>query len=518
MPRQTTTVNFYKNINLPRDYSQVCDSISLASLSSYLVWTSSDLSVIRHNSRTGSFKIQKNINDLSYINYLAIYNNAGDRSPLFAFVTDINYVTDSVSEVFFEVDLFSSYCQSLDYQDCYITRMTTSDDTMYKYLEDEPVNGGDYVTNPNQIMREFITNWYYGYTAVSNSSGSPVDGKITDNIFSVARFYGERAYGPIVEDLQLYNSNGYIDNVCDVFQYPAECGEEGNKSISTKAIAFPSTIDGYTPKNNKLFNYPFVRSVILSSGGDSLEIKPEKCQNDEIKYRLEKAVFPINQFVLTLDGYDRLSADDQKASRIIMTGFPEVVWSSDNYRAWLARNKPTKDLAYEQIIANVVAGVGSLRIASAAKTLTPAGAALTGWSLGVNAIMGAESQRAQDESAQIQSNTIHRGGNLGIDVTNNKFGFIVLIQSIDARRASLIDNYFNAFGYAINKVTYFSPHRARFDYVETRGNLFRRESEGLGIPNAAVETMNAAANRGLRIWHSLSELNRGDLVSVNSIV
>ena len=132
--------------------------------------------------------------------------------------------------------------------------------------------------------------------------------------------------------------------------------------------------------------------------------------------------------------------------------------------------------------------------------------------------MSEESQRAQDESAQIQPSTIHRGGNLGIDVTNNKFGFIVLIQSIDARRASLIDNYFNAFGYAINKVTYFSPHRARFDYVETRGNLFRRESEGLGIPNAAVETMNAAANRGLRIWHSLSELNRGDLVSTNSIV
>lgn len=518
MPRQTTFVNFYKNINLPRDYSQVCDAISFTTLSPYLVWTSSDLSVIRHNSRTGSFKIQKNINDLSYINYLAIYNNAGDRSPIFAFVTDINYITDSVSELFFEVDLFSSYCQSLDYQDCYISRMTTSDDTMYKYLEDEPVNGGDYVTNPTHIMREFITSWYYGYTAVTNSSGTPTDGRVVNNIFSAASFTGQPAYGPIVEDLQLFNSNGYIDNVCDVFQYPADCGTEGNKVTITNAAAFPATIDGYTPKNNKLFNYPFVRSLILSSGGDSIEIKPEKCQNNEVKYRLEKVVFPIAQFVLTLDGYDRLSADDQKANRIIMTGFPEVIWSSDNYRAWLARNKPSKDLAREQIAANVTAGLGALRINSAANALNPASAALTVGSLAISSFMAAESQRAQDESAQIQSNTIHRGGNLGIDVTNNKFGFIVLIQTIDARRASLIDNYFNAFGYAINKVTYFRPHRARFDYVETRGNLFRRESEGSGIPNAAVETMNAAANRGLRIWHSVSELNRGDLVSVNSIV
>ena len=518
MPRQTTTVNFYKNINLPRDYSQVCDSISLASLSSYLVWTSSDLSVIRHNSRTGSFKIQKNINDLSYINYLAIYNNAGDRSPLFAFVTDINYITDSVSEVFFEVDLFSSYCQSLDYQDCYIVRMTTPDDTKYKYLEDEPINGGEYVTNPNFIGREFVTQWKYGYTAVTTSSGGQEMGEIKSNIFTQAAFHGGSDWQQLSFALYYYARDGYIDNVCDVFQYPAECGDTGEKVSSERAVSFPTTIDGYTPKNRKLFNYPYVRSLIVSTSGDTLEVKPEKCVNDEVKYRIEKMVTPIAQMVITLDNYDRLAADDQKAERIIMTGFPEVVWSADNYRAWLARNKPAKDLAEKQVLAGAVAGAATLVAGAATGGVGLAAGLMTAGTQMTSSLLALESQEAKEEQAKYMPKTIHRGGNLGIDVANNKFGFAVYIQSIDARRASLIDNYFNAFGYAINKVTYFSPHRTRFDYVETRGNLFRRESEGLGIPNAAVETMNAAANRGLRIWHSISELNRGDLVSVNSIV
>jgi hypothetical protein len=222
--------------------------------------------------------------------------------------------------------------------------------------------------------------------------------------------------------------------------------------------------------------------------------------------------------VLTLTNYDRLSYNDDKINRLVLTGFPQVTWASDNYKAWLARNKPNIDLQKEQIFANVVGTLGTATIGAMTGGLGLAVAGTTAINMGLSTINSVSALKAQDEAAQIQPKTIHRGGDLGIDVANDKFGFITLVQTIDARRASLIDNYFNAFGYAINKVTYFRPHRARFDYVETRGELFRREADGAGIPNIAVETMNAAANRGLRIWHSISELNRRDLVSVNSIV
>jgi hypothetical protein len=284
------------------------------------------------------------------------------------------------------------------------------------------------------------------------------------------------------------------------------------------AVALPNTIDGYSPKNKKLFNYPYVRGLIISTNGDSLEIKPEKCVNNEIAYHVDKIVQPINQMVLTLTNYDRLSYNDDKINRLVLTGFPQVTWASDNYKAWLARNKPNIDLQKEQIFANVVGTLGTATIGAMTGGLGLAVAGTTAINMGLSTINSVSALKAQDEAAQIQPKTIHRGGDLGIDVANDKFGFITLIQTIDARRASLIDNYFNAFGYAINKVTYFRPHRARFDYVETRGELFRREADGSGIPNVAVETMNAAANRGLRIWHSISELNRRDLVSVNSIV
>ena len=69
----------------------------------------------------------------------------------------------------------------------------------------------------------------------------------------------------------------------------------------------------------------------------------------------------------------------------------------------------------------------------------------------------------------------------------------------------------------INKVSFFRPSRTRFDYVETSGNIFRRKSEGFGVPNLAIDRLNSVANSGIRIWHSITELNRGNLVDRNSI-
>ena len=124
----------------------------------------------------------------------------------------------------------------------------------------------------------------------------------------------------------------------------------------------------------------------------------------------------------------------------------------------------------------------------------------------------------ENQTAKVTNDqTIHKGSNLGIDVATDTFGAITYVQTIKAKQAELIDNYFNAYGYAINKVSYFSPSRSRFDYVETAGNIFRRKSEGAGVPNLAIDKLNSVANSGIRIWHSISELNRGNLVDRNSI-
>lgn len=502
MARITSTINYYKNINLSDDYSNVCDAIDLSNLQPYLVFTDTNISVITHDIESGSFRINRNINDLSYINYIAILYNSNDRSPIFAFITNLNYVADTVTEVLFRIDLFSTYCQTLDYQDCYIKRMTVNNDTKYLWLQDENLTAGDYVVN--STLEDYTVNWNYGYTAVTNNSGTPVSGKTYDKIFSVAEFKGYTAYGPVIEDLQLFNSNDKIDNVCDVMQYPAECGTEGNRVVDVKYIDMPSSIDGYVPKNNKLFNFPYVRCLIVSSDGESLEIKPELSTDVQgrIQYRKDVMVIPIEQIVITVGQYSGYTASNNKLDRLFITGFPQVTWSSDNYRAWLARNKPARDFQ------NLVVG-GKLAYGIASNNYAPA--LLEAGEMLVNRYV--ENQTAKVTNDQ----TIHKGSNLGIDVATDTFGAITYVQTIKSKQAELIDNYFNAYGYAINKVSYFSPSRTRFDYVETAGNIFRRKAEGNGVPNLAIDRLNSVANSGIRIWHSITELNRGNLVDRNSI-
>lgn len=504
MARITSTINYYRNINLSDDYSNVCDGIDLTNLQPYLVFTDTNISVITHNIESGSFRINRNINDLSYINYIAILNNSNDRSPIFAFITNLNYIADTVTEVLFNIDLFSTYCQTLDYQDCYIKRMTVNNDSKYMWLQDENLSAGDYVVS--STLEDYTVNWNYGYTAVTNFSGYPVSGQLYDKVFSVAKFTGSTAYGPIMEDLQYFNANDKIDNVCDVMQYPAECGTDGHRVFDVKYINMPSSIDGYVPKNNKLFNFPYVRCLIVTSDGESLELKPELSTDVQgrIQYRKDVMVIPIQQIVITVGQYSGYTASNNKLDRLFITGFPQVTWSSDNYRAWLARNKPARDFQNEVIKGTLAYGV----MASSKKFLP----ALT------TATKMLADRYVEDQTAKVTNDyTIHKGSNLGIDVATDTFGAISYVQTIKAKQAELIDNYFNAFGYAINKVSYFSPSRTRFDYVETAGNLFRRKSEGNGVPNLAIDRLNSVANSGIRIWHSISELNRGNLVDRNSI-
>ena len=507
MARITSTINYYKNINLSDDYSNVCDGIDLTNLQPYLVFTDTNISVITHDIETGSFRINRNINDLSYINYIAILNNSNDRSPIFAFITNLNYIADTVTEVLFTIDLFSTYCQTLDYQDCYIKRMTVNNDSKYLWLQDENLSAGDYVIN--STLEDYTVDWNYGYSAVTDVTGTPKSGKVYDKVYSVAEFSGYSSYGAVTESLQLYNSNDKIDNVCDVVQYPRECGDTvgGNdihRAVDVKYINMPSNIDGYVPKNNKLFNFPYVRCLIVTSDGDSLELKPELSTDVQgrIQYRKDVMVVPIEQIVITVGQYSGYTASNNKLDRLFITGFPQVTWSSDNYRAWLARNKPTRD------IQNLVIG-GKLAYGIASNNYAPA--LLEAGQMLVNRYV--ENQTAKVTNDQ----TIHKGSNLGIDVATDTFGAITYVQTIKAKQAELIDNYFNAFGYAINKVSYFSPSRTRFDYVETAGNIFRRKSEGAGVPNLAIDKLNSVANSGIRIWHSISELNRGNLVDRNSI-
>ncbi len=504
MARQTASIYYYKNINLSRDYSNVCDNISINTLSSYLVYTDTNISVIRHSITNGEFRINRSMAQLENINYIAIINNAGDKEQIFAFIDDLEYIADEVTIIKFSIDLFTTYCQYLDYQDTFIKRMTVNDDTKYTWLQNENIAGGEYITV--DTLEDYTTNWNYGYTATTTYTGGTVNGRLLDHIFSYSGFTGYTSYGPVVEDLQLFTSNGYIENVSDVIQYPAECGTNGEHVVDVKYIDQPTTLNGYTPKNNKLFNYPFVRELIVSSDGDTLELYPQNSTdtNHRIQYRKDVMVQPIVQIVATVGQYQGIVASKNKVNRLFITGFPQVNWASDNYQAWLALNKNTRSMENVRIASSVI---GNVLTGNTTGTVES----------GLTVLNTAMNRYVENENAKMLGTTIHRGSNMGIDVCNENFGLITYVQTIKYKEAELIDNYFNAYGYAINKVTYFEPSRTRFDYVETAGELFRRKSEGSGIPNIAIDTMNTVANRGLRIWHSISELNRRDLIDTNSI-
>ena len=92
---------------------------------------------------------------------------------------------------------------------------------------------------------------------------------------------------------------------------------------------------------------------------------------------------------------------------------------------------------------------------------------------------------------------------------NQKY-FRILHKSITADYAKIIDNFFNAYGYRVNKVDKPSMrNRPAFTYVKTSGCLVTGS-----LPAQAAKVIADRFDKGLRFWNG-SAANIGDLNMAN---
>ena len=97
-------------------------------------------------------------------------------------------------------------------------------------------------------------------------------------------------------------------------------------------------------------------------------------------------------------------------------------------------------------------------------------------------------------------------GNIGAAIQG--LGFTCWLMCPTAEEAKSIDNYFSAFGYAINNIGNPTPNkRSVWDYIQTEGT-----SCSVAVaPTTAEQQINTMLNNGLRVWHSAENFGRLDV-------
>ena len=518
-----------------------------------------DYTYVRANN---AIRVEFNAETLYTYNYV-MYKNANYGSKWFyAFIVGVNYVNSKTTELVLELDVMQTWYFDYQLAECFVEREHVDDDSIGANLIPEPefsfnlISMDDQVIDLSDMWVVVETAQYPHHVAGIGWWGSDAEeGSIYNNVFNGSSYY---VFEPDAADtgsdsdhagsakqlLKVLNQVGAADAVTNVFMFPkdyltpqAEWREDRRlPDIETPGVrnleytSRPSSLDGYIPRNNKLFTYPYCYCNISDNNGNAADIKYELWQDSQQGYilQMQSAIAPdASMFVYPVNYAGELAPMDNGIS------FPCTVscsWIYSAYQQWVAQNA----LANALTIATNVAAIAipaARGLGAAAKTLGSTVRAKGGIGAVRNmqggtgtALLGRESRRAGIETATSGWGGLSMGvGAMGLanfageayrqsmvpNVTrgnasansifaNGLLSLHIKQMTMQAQFAERMDGFFDMYGYQVDAVKV--PNRTgrpNWNYVKCQNSA----NHG-NVPADQMALINSIYDNGITFWHT----------------
>ena len=267
------------------------------------------------------------------------------------------------------------------------------------------------------------------------------------------------------------------------------------------AITTQATLDGYKPKNNKLYTYPYNFFHMNNGSGSELQLRYEFFR--ELDPIIEITGTVTQPVVVTARpvAYKNVGDDDNEfiGNRMLSTEtltldkFPLCSWNTDAYKAWVAQNAIPLAL-------NSVANVG-MGVVGSFLSGNPLSAASSIVSTISNVI-------GQGYQASIKADIL--GGNYGNCNANIPYGMMTFFYgrcSVSAQYARIIDDFFNMFGYAVKRCKVPNRNaRPHWNYVKTIGCTLTGS-----VPADSMRHLCQIYDHGITFWNNGDEIGNYSL-------
>lgn len=504
-----TTLYICRGVPLPANYS---DSITfstpaeqLAFFSTKLKYTVENMTPITLNYPVAVPYVADALYDCNYI----VFQNLNFESKyLFAFITRVEYVNISVSRIYFEIDVIQSYYFNMILHPCLVEREHVNSDGVGENTLGESVPLGEYV-RVSRIRCNVTKNKAVQVTLPADIEQNNYN-KLTGGIFSGLRqaiVPVENNQAPGLQDLlQNYINSGREGDIISIQMIPADyITQRGDSAPVAKTFSIAKGVlqlDGYTPKNKKLLQYPYAYIEVDNTQGQIQIYKFEYFSTTDCEFKVigmtnggtpELIFYPLN--------YDNIG--NNVMEHVTLSGFPQCAWSGDAYKAYLANNsmKNAFNLGAGIIGAGVALGTGNVSAIPAVATMASDGEAARGIQKVASTVTGLGSTLTnymqEDNNAQIESNKVR--GTQGSDALYSQglMDFWITVRTIDRSHAIAIDDYLTRFGYRVDRIK--SPNitgRKSWNYVKTVNC-----NVGGMIPFTDRMKINQIFNNGITFWH-----------------
>lgn len=451
--------------------------------------------------------------DLLPYNYCMYRNTGFSNKWFYAFVEDIKYINDGMTEIKLRTDTFQTWQFNITYHKMFVGREHVNDDTIGKNTVPEGLETGEFISNKSMVMSYFTNGSGGGASTFSYSDLKVVFGVTRDvydfsivqggqyGNYSGLKYYafGLTATTDINDFIQDYANNGHLEDLRCIFLAPSSILQTGtyNAVVNhtgaytyTGKITLKHDVDGYTPKNNKLYVSPYTYLLVDNHAGGCIKINLEDLivgnyfNTNAITFGVIGSLGVGCSFYLYPEQYKNNTGINRG---LPYAKLPTLSWVGDTYTNWLT-----------QTAINIPIGVGSALVGGALM-LASGGTIGNGLvSTGLSTIAG--QLRAQYdhqfEPASINGN-ISAVDCLAID---QRLEPTVYQMCVRQEFAKIIDDYFSAYGYQVN--SYKIPNitgRTNWNYVKTSGCNITGD-----IPQKDLQELKNIFNKGVTIWHNAS--------------
>lgn len=544
MGLQNSKIIICKNIKLDKSYKDIinysenqmvtlCVENAVASSDSY--------SFIRGEKNV--IKTSFSYNDALKCNYMAFQNTDYSNKWFFAFIDNVEYANDGTSKIHYTIDEFSTWYSYIGIEPCFVEREHVNDDTIGLHTIPEGLEYGEYIT---MLSGDIETDLYttelicIGTSYLPDNTPFATPNRVYAGVFSGMYYILFKFTESAAKFVQAMSDIGHANDIQCLFMIPIKIANvDYNNGWSTAnlgnqtginfrvlpnsagvitlrdadiTLSSPTSINGYVPKNNKLFTYPYNCLSISNNVGTQAEFRYEDFINNTPVFSLVAAVSPSCSVWLYPDNYKKYGGPKSGYNwGIPVAKYPMGSWNSDMYTNWMTQNGIN-------LFGNRIDAATSHAIMGSMQTLS---SALTKDYSGIGTGLG-NMFGAVQESYKASMIPNHIGGQVNsgdVVYAYNKMSPTYYKMTIKEEYARVIDDWFTRFGYKINRVKI--PNitgRTFWNYVQIGASESIGYSNNINrsVPATSMEIINNIFRNGTTIWHN--HLDVGNYSLNNTIV
>lgn len=520
-------IRIYNNLPIYNDYR---NTLFFASKNEQTTFFSTNQNILKHTFtrqsyqriNRGKMRLGISADSMYDCSYLSFQNTNYGSKWFYAFINSVEYVNNETCEIEYEIDVIQTYLFDVQLKECFVEREHSVSDGLFESMTAENFNIHNYTATKTHIknLRD------KGMVAIGLATDTPTGNfdpslyaTTYANVFVGMIGFHYDLYTPEGRNLlsELIGPNGYAGKptallkMQEVPNWLVDNTNSGNNYHASEQIEFEmsETLNGYTPKNKKLFNYPFNKLMVTNSEGTSIDLAFEYFPLVNLKpwvvFKLDGVRIPSPEIIFY--PYSYMGITNNYELTLSFMDFPQIAWSSDYYREWLNNNHYRISTAMSNMAIHSIS------------------TGITGLSQFASGNIGGALQSAQNiaESSLVEMNTLAGQASQATAVPNKNYGSISTtnISAINVDKYTIkmiqmcpptdilktIDDFFTMFGYNVSKVK--KPNissRPHFNYVKTNGCVL------VGKCPAGVNKMiSRIYDSGITFWKSYNEIGNYSL-------